>query len=245
MNYSQYSNDKALASNSVFNYLKNTPLFDNIANNDIIDFAKAATVKHCEKGDIIFLHHDEALYFYIIKSGWAKLFRQTLDGSEAIVDILNDDHIFGITALYQDNRYDFGAQIICNSEIIKIPLDLLRQKAHINQNLSLNALKFTSAIIKRKNTELEHRDLQTAPQRIGCFLLKLCASDETGPITLHLPYSKTLVASRLGMKAETFSRALNKLKDSLDITISGSSITINDVSILEENVCQSCSLCRL
>ncbi len=31
--------------------------------------------------------------FYIIKSGWIKLFRETLDGVQAVVDILSVGHI--------------------------------------------------------------------------------------------------------------------------------------------------------
>ena len=239
------THDKNLSNKVAFDDLKQTLLFHDIDDDAIADLVKIATSKHYKKGTLLFSQHDEARYFYIIKSGWTKLFRQTLDGSEAIVDILTIHHVFGITALYQDSIYDFGAQTISDSVIIKIPLSLFSQKANDNNEVSLNALKFTSHILKKRNLDLEHRDLQTAPQRIGCFLLKLCDDTETNqPITLHLPYSKTLVASRLGMQAETFSRALNKLKESLDMTISGSSITINDIHSLEQYSCRACSLCK-
>ena len=239
-----YPDNKQLGDNVTFDNLKHTLLFHDIDDSDIDDLVKVATTKHYKKGTLLFSHHEEALYFYIIKSGWTKLFRQTLDGSEAIVDILTTHHVFGITALYQDSIYDFGAETISDSEIIKIPLSLFSQKARDNNEVSLNALKFTSTILKKRNLDLEHRDLQTAPQRIGCFLLKLCHNAETNAITLHLPYSKTLIASRLGMKAETFSRGLNSMKESLDINISGSSITINDINALKHYSCQACSLCR-
>jgi hypothetical protein len=68
--------------------------------------------------------------------------------------------------------------------------------------------------------------MQSAPQRIGSFLLRLCPHDKKKGIVLHLPYDKTLIAYTLGMKGSTFSRALNILRQKAGIRISGSRVEI-------------------
>ena len=50
-----------------------------------------------------------------------------------------------------------------------------------------------------------------AAQRVGCFILRLLNKKQPNLI-INLPCNKTLLASHLGMKRETFSRALNDLR---------------------------------
>ena len=94
---------------------------------------------------------------------------------------------------------------------------------------------------RRQDQELEHRTIQNAPQRIGCFLLRLTRQDAEGPVTIHLPYDKTLVASRLGMQPETFSRALAKLRDATGITVRGATIEMDSLDRLVRYSCAACS----
>ena len=58
---------------------------------------------------------------------------------------------------------------------------------------------------------------------------------------VKLPYDKTLVASKLGMQPETFSRALSKLKKNTGIEVQGSIITIPDFKMLSDYCCSVCS----
>ena len=60
-------------------------------------------------------------------------------------------------------------------------------------------------------------------------------------VTITLPYDKTLIASRLGMKPETFSRALAKLKQETQIEIKGPMVTIKDMQRLISFTCNHCS----
>ena len=211
------------------NTLKKTKLFFGIDDNILDDFIKNASTKTYPKGTVLFLHTDKADYFYIIISGWLKLYRETLDGHEAIIDILNDNHIFGETSLFSDMIYSETAETIEDTEIIKIPLSILNRHITENPHIAFKMLQVMSDFRKQQDTELEHRNTQTAPQRIGCFLLRLCKPDAVSPVVLHLPYDKNLVASRLGMQPETFSRALSKLKEKTNISINGATILIPSI----------------
>ena len=107
--------------------------------------------------------------------------------------------------------------------------------------MALNMLESMAQKQRVQSHEIEHLNIQNASQRIGCFLLRLCPTDANGHVELNLPYDKTLIAARLGMKPETFSRALAKLKQDTGIKIKGASVAIDAVDQLVEYTCNHCS----
>ena len=56
---------------------------------DIIQgLLKNAALQNHKKGRLLFIHEDPADRYYFVVKGWVKLFRETLDGTQAVVDIL-------------------------------------------------------------------------------------------------------------------------------------------------------------
>lgn len=177
----------------------------------------------------------------MVQQGWIKLFRETLDGEQAIIDILPAGNLFGETALFENGTYAYSAEVIEQAQIIRFPLKTLQREIETNNQLALSMLKTMSRYRREQEMEIEHRTLQSAPQRIGCFLLRLIDQHKPGPINIHLPYDKTLLAARLGMQPETFSRALARLKDETGIEIKGSTIQARSFEQLSEYACSACS----
>jgi hypothetical protein len=89
--------------------------------------------------------------------------------------------------------------------------------------------------------EAEHQATMSAAQLVACFLQRLCVLYSFTPSGFDLPYSKTLIASRLGMELETFSRTLNKLKEH-GILVEGNHVKITDLAKIGEYVCGACSI---
>ena len=89
--------------------------------------------------------------------------------------------------------------------------------------------------------EAEHQATMSAAQLVACFLQRLCVLYDYDPKGFDLPYSKTLIASRLGMELETFSRTVAKLKDH-GIAVKGTHVSITDLKRIEEYVCGFCSV---
>lgn len=230
----------AMPQDIIFNKIKELDLFENCTPDFLQRLAQQSKIQSLQKGQILFVHEDRASRFYIITQGWIKLFRETLEGTQAVVDILNKDHMFGETAIFQDDLYPYSAEASEKAEVISLPLSLLKAEIEDNPKLALAMLSSMARFRRHQDQELEHRTLQNAPQRIGCFLLRLANQDSQGEVTIHLPYDKTLLASRLGMQPETFSRALAKLKAETGIMIKGSTITMES---LEQLSCYSCAAC--
>ena len=60
---------------------------------------------------------------------------------------------------------------------------------------------------------VEQLKAQTGVQRVAEFLASLTTAD-AGTCTIALPYDKSLIAGRLGLKPESLSRAFAKLRSS-------------------------------
>ena len=222
--------------------LKNTTLFEECGNEFWIEIQKKAFSKQYNKDHLFFIPDDDAKYCYFLLSGWVKLFRENMNGEQCVIDIINQGHVFGENAIFNDDKYSVSAEAIEDTEAIIFPLETIRKELKINNKFSF---KFMSAMDRNRqaqNQEIENRTIKNASQRLGCFLLQCLKNEkDADAVTIDLPYDKLLVASRLGMQPETFSRALKRLKQDLEIETSGRSIHISSVNRLSEYACSVCS----
>jgi len=216
-------------------------LFKNCDEKLLDRFVANAQSFNYPKGKMLFIHEEPAEQYYLICRGWVKLFRETIDGTQAVVDIMTKGSIFGETALFQDDVYPFSAEVVEEADLVSLSLKQLKNEIETNPVLAMNMMGSMARYRRQQEMEIEHRSIQNAPQRIGCFLLHLTEQQDAGSITFRLPYDKTLIASRLGMQPETFSRALAKLKETTDIEVKGAQVTIKDIKSLAQFSCQSCS----
>ena len=226
---------------NILGWLKALPLFEMLKDCDIATLLHNSQVKELAKGDMLFLQGELARNFYIVISGWIKLFRETGDGHESLAGLCSEGDTFGDAVLYEGAHYPFGAQAVEPSKVLCIPAAAVKEL--IEQKDSTFAAHLIQAMSQRMHTlelQVEHLSVMTAPQRIGCFLLKLCRRKAEHSVELVLPYDKGLVATFLGIKLETFSRALHQLKP-VGVEVKGPVVTVADVHKLQEYVCVSCS----
>jgi CRP-like cAMP-binding protein len=225
--------------------IRQVPLFNDLDEQIIHHFCAHTNLRNVKKGTIICAPDDVAHHFYIVQTGWIKLFRDTQDGQEAVLDILSNAAIFGENSLFGSQTYGWYAEAVEDTTLISIPVSILKEAITKHQSLAINMITSMSEHRRRLDGEIERFMLQNAPQRVGCFLLKLVpqdAWDNQNPCPpIKLPYNKALVATRLGMTPETFSRALKALKKNTKISVKQSTVEIENVGSLATYACQACS----
>jgi len=226
---------------SVFSLLKQHSLFAAMPDDMVSLFMSAATVVTPKKGAQLFLQDEPAEWFYFIASGWIKLFRETIEGDEAVLDVLTKGHIFGEAAVFDGGIHTIGAAIAEDAVLARLPISLLKSAITKNHEVALGMLASVSRERRHQSQDIEKLSLQNTSQRIACFLLRMCQANQTKDVVLTLPYDKSLIAARLSMKSETFSRALNKLQKETSIVIKGSSVTIPTIGALATYACSQCS----
>lgn len=137
--------------------------------------------------------------------------------------------------------YQFSARAVKDAAVIEFPKTWLKENAKKYGDFVLNLLAITSHQNQMVELESEHQATMSATQLVACFLQKLCLIYDFNPRGFDLPYSKKLIASRLGIELETFSRTLPKLKE-CGIVVTGSHVVIEGSDAIKKNVCSHCSI---
>ena len=216
--------------------LKDALFFSNLSDEDVSCFQDVAQMRAYEKGKILYIEEESADFFYVICSGWIKLFHTLPEGEEVIIDTLTTGHMVGESAIFECGRHTSSAEVIESVNLLVIPSCTLKEQICYSPTLALAMLSSMARYHRRHYGEIALNAMQSAPQRIGRFLLGLCPKDKKRDIAFHLPYEKTLIAYTLGMKGATFSRALNILRQKTDVRINGSRVEIDSIEQLTKFV---------
>jgi CRP-like cAMP-binding protein len=201
-----------------------------LAEADLIDF---------QRGQSLYQHGENASHVMFLNAGWVKLCRETADGEEVILDIQGKGSILGKGLALGETSLPYHVVAVDDGAYLSVPVKKMTQAILQSQLLSINLLQAMSRQGHRQTTELEHLAVQKAPQRIGCFLLGL-ANEDYGPANYDLPFDKSLLAGKLGMKPETFSRALSQLRGH-GVRVDKKKVHIEDIERLSDYTCMSCS----
>lgn len=226
--------------NHTGDFLPQLPFFKGLPEADISALMAAASLHNYTKHQNLFQQGDQADRFFVVISGWIKLYRHTAEGDEAVVAIFTRGDVFGEAAIISGAGYPFAAQAAEETRLIEIPGTILRERARENHEVMARIMTSMSRELRSLQMENEHLSLMSAPQRVGCLLLQLSSGMIGKGGTFSFPYDKSLAAARLGMKPETFSRALTQLKP-IGVSVNGPEIKIDSFSGLVNYCCNSCS----
>ena len=182
------------------------------------------------RGEQLFEQGEPADGFFCILEGWAKLYRLREDGEEVVVAIFSAGETFAEVAMFLGGRYPASCEAVSAARILKIDAANLRRAVLAEPQLAFDMLAAASMRLRELVDEIEQLKARSAPQRIADFFVKQ-AGLGSGSVRIALPYEKALIASRLGMKPESLSRALLRLLP-VGVTVDRESVTIDDVGKL-------------
>lgn len=192
-------------------------------------------------GENLFTLGDPVRTFAIIGDGAVQLFRLTPDGHEMTTEILLAGDSFGETEILQQcPTHQFSARAVKPTAVMEFPHAWLKKAIQNHPTLALNLLALLARRASSGVIETERRATMTAAQQLACFLERLCVLHDYDPHDFELPYSKTLIASRLGMELETLSRALAKIRTH-GIDVQGTRISFTDLKKMENFACHGCA----
>lgn len=215
--------------------LRMCPLFRHIGETPVQRLTEKARVTTVERGQIVFTQGDPADAFYVVLEGWVKLYRLTPGGDEAVVTVLTRGESFAEPVMFLGGRYPVIAEAASHGRLLRIEHAIFVQCLEHESDLAAAML----ASIGRRAAELTEQigalKLLDAPRRVGEFFLHLLATSSSKDGRIALPYEKVLIAARLGMTPESFSRALAALSK-VGVTTNREIVTIGDAARLRDFV---------
>lgn len=211
------------------------PLFRELPAADINTLGASTELLHPLKGEFLFHRGDVARGFYIVVHGQIKLAMPASPDGEKVVDLLGPGKSFGAAIMFLEGRYPVSAEAVADSSVLLIPSRVLLAAIERTPMLARRMLAGLSMKLHGLIKDVEAYSVQSAMQRVLGFLSGLVLSADTNslPLQVRLPASKRVIASRLNLTPETFSRLLHRLIEQGIIEVQGRVLIVPDPARLE------------
>lgn len=213
-----------------YRLIQSVPLFAGLAEPALITLLKDAVVRQLPRGGVLFLQGDPASRFFVVIEGWVRLVRSTPEGNEVTIALFGRGESLAEAAMLQLRSYPVTGLIAENSRLLIVSAESFLGRLKADSDLCFALMASMSRRLHQFVQQVEQLSASSTTQRLASFLLRGCTA-ESGPCKFDLPIDKALIAARLGMQPETFSRALAKLR-SHGVTVTGASVQIDSVERL-------------
>jgi CRP-like cAMP-binding protein len=211
-------------------HLSKSPLFAGVPSAAIATLLMDAVVRRYRRNTLLFLQDEPAENFYVVFDGWLKVFRQAADGGESVIGVFGAGEVVAEAAIFANKIYPASCSVADDARLLVIPSASFVRTITTNPEVGLNMLAAMSLRLRYLVRQVEQRTVKSTTERVAAFLSRM-SSETTGPVTISLPVDKALIAGRLGMQPETFSRSLSKLRK-MGVESSGHRIVIEDIARL-------------
>jgi CRP-like cAMP-binding protein len=211
-------------------FLRNLPLFRELDLCELEAIGAATTEQRVPAGTALFRRGDPCDGFHVIVLGRVKLALLAPAGAEKVVEILGPGQSFGEPVMFIGRPHILYAEALADSLLLLIHktaiLEAIQRKPEFAQRM-LNEL---SLRLYRLVADIEGYTLKSATERVTGYLLAALADDTSAgrPAEVVLAASKSVLASRLNITREHFSRILHELSQAGLIQVNGRNIRILD-----------------
>jgi CRP/FNR family transcriptional regulator, dissimilatory nitrate respiration regulator len=196
---------------SIVLLLRRHHLFSQLPERVFEDVCNLAVLKRLPCNSTLMHQGDPAKRFFLLVSGQIKLFRVTGEGQENLVEIIQPGQTFAEALLFSQARcYPVSASAIKDSVLVSIEGTHYRKALEDQPKVCLAILASMSIHLHQRLKDIDNLTLASASRRVINFLLQE-RNPRDGQVVLQV--SKRLVASKLGIQPETFSRILHRLVD--------------------------------
>jgi CRP-like cAMP-binding protein len=171
---------------------------------------------------------------YIVVSGRVMLSVGAQPEAGKVIDLIGNGGHFGLAAAILDGVQNVAADALIDSVLIVVPRAVLLELAAEHAELGLQIATALSRGIVSLTDDIEAYSLHSGRQRVANYLLRIAAANAARSRPFPLPAKKSIIASRLGLTPEYFSRMLHDLIVTHAIVVEGRQITILDPALLRD-----------
>ncbi len=212
--------------------LAHVPLFNGLELDEIARLARGSREITATRGDILFHKGDTPTGFYLIVYGQVKLAFTSPQGGEKVVDIVGQGQTFGEAVMFMDKPFMVYAQALADSLLLHISKTAILDELDKDPRLGRKMIAGLSMRLHHLINDVESYSLHSGRQRIIGYLLREYPNGGERSITVTLPTNKGVIASRLNLTQEYFSRILHELSEKGLIVVEGRKIHIPEVEKL-------------
>jgi len=216
-------------------FLANIPLFKEMRQEEIDRIAASTSELHVARGDILFRKGDPCDGFHVVVYGQIKLAFTSPGGTEKVIEIMTPGQSFGEAVMFMEKPYLVYAQALADSMLLHIAKSAVFAEIEHDPKFARRMIAGLSRRLHGLIADLESYSLHSGTQRVIGYLLRSepPEPDARNPLlSVELPTRKSIIASRLNLTPEHFSRILHDLDEAGLIKVEGRSVVILDVERL-------------
>ncbi|AGA92039.1 cAMP-binding protein [Thioflavicoccus mobilis 8321] len=211
--------------------LRRTPLLSQLTEAQLQRVAVHAHERRLAEGEWLFAQGDAATRFYLVEAGQIRLFRLSADGAEKVIEIVSPGQTFAEALMFmQEPHYPVSAAALAPTTLIAIDASDFAFMLRESVDTCFVVLGALSRRLRALIGEIDDLTLHTARSRVARYLLSQCPADRRA-FNLEIP--KSVLASRLSIKPETFSRVIRQLTSEDLISMHGGHVTVRDRDALD------------
>ncbi len=215
-------------------FLSQLALFQEASGEELDRLAAETTELRVPKGHMLFQRGDPCLGLHAVVYGQVKLAFVSPQGSEKVVDIVGPGASFGEALMFTDRPYVVYGQTLTDSMLVHVSKAAIDAEIARDPMLARRMIAGLSQRLHGLVQDVEAYSLRSGMQRVIGYLLRDIdapaepAADGNAPLTVTLDVNKGVIASRLNLTPEHFSRVLAELAHEGLIEVHGAQIAILD-----------------
>lgn len=212
--------------------LRRALLLSHLSQEQLERVARRAARLRMEDGQLLFSQGDPFDRFYLVVSGQVRLFRLSPDGAEKVIEITGKGETFAEALMFLDApRYPVCAAALGPTELIGMDARDFSRMMRESVDTCMVVLGALSQRLRTLVREIDNLTLHSATSRFASYLV---ARRPAKGQVIELDALKGVIASRLSIKPETFSRIEKDLCERGLIAVQGKRVQLLKVDLLEQ-----------
>jgi CRP-like cAMP-binding protein len=202
-------------------------LFCQLTPGELATVVSHATTQQLGPAQIVFRQGEVAAHFFLVASGQVRLYRVSPSGEEKVIELIGPGGLFAEAVSFMGSRYPVHAATVDQVRLVRFAFEDLNRALHESPGLAFRMMGSMAMRIHGLINEIDHLACGSAGQRLVYYLLDLLR-EAPEPPRIHLRAPKNVIASRVGIKPETLSRLLARLKESGIVEVHDEWLIVHD-----------------
>lgn len=219
-------------------YLENFNLKEILSLEERKKVAGAAVMQHVSKKEMLYFPTEVSDSVYILKEGKVKVYRQTSDGKEVILNIIRPGELFGELGIAGQQEREEAAEVLEDAIVCIISLEEMHRLMQSIPNLNTEILKRLGTRVKKVQNRLESLICKNAEQRIRSLIREIAQehgriiAGDPEQLEVRLGLTHSDIAKLTATCRQSVSSVLSDLEKQGLIKYDRKRIYIKDITLL-------------
>jgi CRP/FNR family cyclic AMP-dependent transcriptional regulator len=214
--------------------LRSHPIFGKLPPKVLEQLGAYATRKRVRRGTQIFGKNDPGSGLMAVLHGAVKISVPTVDGREAVLNLIHAGELFGEIALLDGRPRTADATAMEDSELMVIErrdfLPFVREQPEI----AVNLIEILCARLRRTSEQVEDLMFMSLPARLAKTLLRLANLDGTENKPVQFAMTQRELSQMIGMSRESTNKQLRAWEKRKWVRLDRGMLTVLNAVALSE-----------